>query len=117
MIPAEWSNYRRDEDGELLGYLVPRGDGFVPVTVFGYPLAGPSTISDAERVLDSMGLGYLADDWSLDVDGSWFRVRLSEASPELLRVAIVDYGFTGEIGKRFELSVPVDGRLRMDLPS
>ncbi|MET4781831.1 hypothetical protein [Glaciihabitans sp. UYNi722] len=112
MIPSEWTEYRRDHDDELLGYLVPRGDDFEPVTVFGYSLAEPSAMADAERVLDSVGLGYLADDWFLDVDGEWFTVRLSEASPERLRVAIADYGFAGDIGTRFELPVPVDGRLR-----
>jgi len=42
VIPSHWLGYRRIDDGELLGYVVPTdGALFTPVTVFGYPLGPP----------------------------------------------------------------------------
>jgi hypothetical protein len=46
VIPQTWTPYRRDEDDELLGYLVPVGDARAePVTVFGtrFELEVPET--------------------------------------------------------------------------
>lgn len=86
MIPATWRPYRRAEDDELLGYLRPVDDlaeRFVPVTVFGYPLGNEADEHDAQHVLDSVGLSYLADRWLLTLDEhpDPISVEIVEASP------------------------------------
>jgi hypothetical protein len=117
MIPPTWVEHRRAEDNELLGYLRP-DDGasgkFIPVTVFGYPLGDLADECDAGQVLESVGLSYLADRWSLTLDGRAepISVQIVEASPEQLLVKNVDFGYEGDIGKIFVLDVPADGRLR-----
>lgn len=117
MIPATWIPYRRAEDDELLGYLRPVDgavDRFLPVTVFGYPLGDDAEEGDAQRVLDSTGLSYLAGRWLLTVDGRSepLAVEIVEASPEQLRVKNVDYGHEADIGKIFVLEVPPGPALR-----
>lgn len=118
MIPQTWTPYRRDEDDELLGYLKPHEDSsscVVPVTVFGYELAGPAQPDDAERVLDSLGLSYLAERWLLSLANRVepINVQLVEASPERLVVKSVDFGYEEDYGTLFTLDVPVDDRIRM----
>lgn len=117
MIPATWLPHRRDEDDELLGYLCPvegSTDRFVPVTVFGYPLADDGDEHGARQVLDSVGLSYLADRWLLTVDEHPYpvSVEIVEASPDQVRVKNVDFSYPADIGKIFILGVPVSGALR-----
>ena len=110
MIPTDWTEHHRAEDGELLGYLAPGEDGtFWPVTVFGHPLGGDGTREDAERTLDAIGLSYLADQWLLERPGHQpISVQIVEASPDSVTVANVDYGTTLDYGHQFTLTSPVD---------
>lgn len=114
MIPTEWLPYHREDDGELIGYLVPRGELFAPVTVSGYELDGPGDEYDASRVLESIGMSYLADTWLLSVDdrAEPINVQIIEASPFSLRVKSVDYGWEQDYGTIIDLPVPETGRLR-----
>jgi hypothetical protein len=117
VIPQSWIEHRRAEDNELLGYLRPVDNAsgrYIPVTVFGYALGDPRDQYNAEQILESVGLSYLADRWLLTLDGRaepiW--VQIVEASPERLLVKNVDFGYEGDIGKTFALDVPADGRLQ-----
>ncbi|WP_116248075.1 hypothetical protein [Nocardiopsis sp. FIRDI 009] len=116
MIPGHWRPHHRDEDGELLGYLVPDGPGrYVPVTPFGHPLEEPGDEHDARAALDSRGLAYLADPWLLSVPDrdEPISVRIVEVSPERMRVANADFGYERvDLGHVFVLDVPETGRLR-----
>ncbi|MCH1867936.1 amidohydrolase family protein [Nocardioides sp. CFH 31398] len=60
----------RDEDGELLGRVVPTPQGWVPQTVFGAALAGPGDDEAAEAVVRERGMSVLADPWLLTRDGA-----------------------------------------------
>ena len=113
MIPADWTPYRRLDDGELVGYLKPSGtdDAVVPVTLFGFPLDQPGDEAAGEAVLERIGLSYLADPWWLRLDhGQTIEVRIAEARPDQLIVSNADFGY-GTIGDRFVLEVPEPGRL------
>lgn len=117
MAPAEWVEHRRDEDGELIGYLVPKGaegDLVVPVTVFGYPLGEAMDADAAQRMLDAEGLSYLADRWLLSLQGrdEPISVQIVEINPQRMRVKNVDFGYEGDYGEMFTLPVPAQGRLR-----
>lgn len=114
MIPSTWLPYYREDDGELLGYLVPEGELFTPVTVFGFGLASAADEYTAGQVLESIGLSYLADTWSLSIDGrdDSINVQIVEASPQNLRVKSVDYGWEQDYGTVIDLEVPEKGRLR-----
>lgn len=116
MIPAHWPAHHRDEDGEVLGYLEPVGEGrYRPVTPFGRPLDGPGDEDSARAVLDARGLAYLADPWLLSVPGREepVRVQIVEVSPERVRVANIDLGYEeADLGRVFVLEVPEAERLR-----
>lgn len=113
MIPTDWRAHRREEDGELVGYLRPEGDLVVPVTVFGYPLAEPSPEEEAAEHLDRYGLTYLADRWTLDTDDGPASMQIVEAAPDRLRLKSIDFGDAPlPYGTVVVLDVPVDGQLR-----
>ncbi|MHA7276321.1 hypothetical protein [Arthrobacter sp. HLT1-21] len=113
MIPSTWTAYHREDDGELLGYLVVDGSLHTPVTFFGYRLADAADEFDASQVLQGVGLSYLADTWRLSLKDRKepINVQIVEASPERLRVKSIDYGYAENYGTIFELPVPETGRL------
>ncbi|WP_086820443.1 hypothetical protein [Allokutzneria sp. NRRL B-24872] len=77
----------RDDDGEILGHLVPTTTGWQPMTVFAAALAGPSDFEQAERVLRNDGMSCLADIWWVEHEpGEWREARIQEARPNRLRV-------------------------------
>jgi len=51
VIPADWTSHRRD-DGELLGWIRPEGEGWVAVDLFGHKVSAPLDWLDAEAVLE-----------------------------------------------------------------
>lgn len=110
MIPNHWIRHVREEDHELVGYIVPTSDGqFVPATLFGYHLTEAGDRADAESVLDAAGLSYLADTWMLRTGESEpFQVQILESSPERVMVQNVDFGREDDYGARFPLAVPTD---------
>lgn len=84
----------RREDGELVGWLLPAdtSDGWVPATVFGAALAGPTDRAAAERVVREQGLSSLAEQWwvrrrvvAVGADG-WRPAWLVEVEPDRLRL-------------------------------
>lgn len=113
MIPADWMPHRRRSDGELVGYLVLDGDDFVPLTLFGYPLAPGGELEDVEAVLDERGLALLAERW-LWRDGPRDRmlVRIVEVTPDRVRVVDDETGAAAVVGANlttYDLPVPNDG--------
>jgi hypothetical protein len=112
MIPSSWTPHHRPSDEELVGYLVPQEEAVVPVTLFGYPLAGPSDPDDARRLLEVIGLSILGEPWQLElIDGSHIRVKIREVSAEQVVVFADDFGFGGDLADSFVLEVPEPGRL------
>jgi hypothetical protein len=112
MIPPEWIPHRRQRDQELVGYLVPRDEAVVPVTLFGYRLAGPVDVAEATRLLDTIGLAVLANSWQLELaDGGSIRVKIREVSTDRLVVVSDDFGYGGNMADAILLDVPEPGRL------
>ena len=115
MIPAHWRPHHREEDHEVLGYLAPEGDGYVPMTPFGHPVSRALPEGRAREVLDGRGLSYLAEPWLLTLPDrdEPVTVRIVEVTPHRMRVANADYGYEeADIGHVFVLEVPEAGRLR-----
>ncbi len=115
MIPEHWIEHRRGGDRELIGFVVPEGEDFVPTSLLGTPLGPVGPWEDAEARLDEIGIGYLADTWLLrHDDGSEQRVALVEVDRERVVVANADFANVvgADHGARVELEVPTD-RLRL----
>ncbi|MEU8385574.1 hypothetical protein AB0C32_41275, partial [Streptosporangium sp. NPDC048865] len=60
---------RRDDDGALMGFIRPAGEGWEPLTVFGYPMGAPSSEEEALEVVHRSGLEVLMRPWWFLEDG------------------------------------------------
>ncbi|MDO5068552.1 MAG: hypothetical protein Q4D96_14845 [Propionibacteriaceae bacterium] len=99
----------RRSDGEHVGYLrMTEDNGFVPIDLMWNEVGGPQDLTDAELILDELGLRYLAEDWLLDVEDhpEPVKVRIREITSNQITVASVDYGYSADIGTSFELPNP-----------
>ncbi len=111
MTPEGWIEHRRG-DGELLGWIVPAGDGFDVVDLLGRTrTAGPVDWLAAETLLEDLGIGYLAERYTLvDADGTERPVRIAEVSVDGVTVAADDFGAASAVGanpERHRLPFPV----------
>lgn len=115
MPPTDWIEHRRG-DGELVGWMLPERDGFHVVDLLGRTrTTAPLDWLDAEELLDNLGIGYLADIYSLRLpDGVVRRVRISEVSTAGIVVVADDFGRASAIGsnpERFDLPFPAPDAL------
>ena len=111
-MPSDWIEHRRG-DGELIGWVCPDSDAFVAFDLLGRPVTGPVDWLTAEEALDSVGIGYLAEPFELRLgDGQWLRVRLTEVSPDGIRVKKDDWGAIDVPLVEFSLGFPIPAKLR-----
>ena len=103
------ANLYRAGDGELIGRLVCDGAGVTPETLFGAPLAGPTSWSGAGEVLRARGLASLADSWSYRRDdGADVAVKIVSAYPDRLLLVEAPYGFVSHDSPRHMVATPTD---------
>ncbi|MGO1770665.1 MAG: hypothetical protein ACTHZX_11990 [Microbacterium sp.] len=85
--------HRRGMDGERLGWIQPRDEGFVVIDLLGRERTGVVDWFEAEETLDELGIGYLADPYEMRTEaGTWLRVRIAEVSDDRVRVKKDDWG-------------------------
>ncbi|MFB2583491.1 hypothetical protein [Herbiconiux liukaitaii] len=112
-----WIEHRR-QDGELVGWMRPSGDGFVPVDLLGRSRAGAVDWLEAEELLDDLGIGYLADAYLLQdahllgPGSEGMRVRIVEVSTARILVKKDDFGDMRAPVREFALSWPLPETLR-----
>lgn len=111
-----WIEHRRS-DGEHVGWAAPEGDGFHVIDLLGRRRTeAPIDWLDAETMLEALGIGYLADRYSLRLaDGTERRVRIGELSAARIVVVDDEFGGASAIGSRpetFELPFPAPADLR-----
>ncbi|WP_285116889.1 hypothetical protein [Leifsonia sp. fls2-241-R2A-40a] len=116
-IPADWIEHRRGHDRERLGWVRPstpvEGAGFVVIDLLGREVTGVVDWLKAEETLDALGMGYLADPYELLLDdGRWLRVRITEVSPDGIRVKRDDWGAINVPLVEYRLSFPMPPELR-----
>lgn len=109
-IPRDWFEHRR-EDGELLGWITPAGEDFIPIDLLGRSAASTDWIR-AEEYLEDLGIGYLADIYAYEVNpGEWVQVRLLEVSSRGITIKEDDFGDATANLPRYSLPFPPNGRL------
>ncbi|MCX7521134.1 hypothetical protein OSC27_02445 [Microbacterium sp. STN6] len=112
MVADDWIEHRRG-DGERVGWMVPRGEGFVVVDLLGRERSGPVDWLTAEETLEELGIGYLADPYMLTLEnGGDLRVRIAEVSPAGVRVKRDDFGDIGAPQLYYSLELPAPATLR-----
>lgn len=90
-IPAP-EDVRREEDGELLGRVIPASEGWQAVTTFGAALGNVSSYDDALDIVRTLGMSCLAEPWwvrPLD-QREWREARLMEIRPDRIRLRWTD---------------------------
>lgn len=112
VIPSHWHPHHRADDHELVGYTVDDGDGAVPVSLLGHPLAAPGELRHAMAVLEQRGLAVLAEPWWLTAGETSVEVRVLAAYPDRVTVVEAPYGFFGPDSPRHTLEVPAEGLIR-----
>ena len=97
--------------------MLAEGDGFRAFDLLGRErtTAGAVDWLAAEELLDGLGIGYLADRWTLRfADGTERPVRIAEASARGITVVADEYGAASAVGadlERFRLPFPVSDDL------
>lgn len=116
-LAADWTPYRR-ADRELIGWIRPEGDLWVPVDLLGRDAGAAQEWLDAEAALEARGIGWLADVWMLDRPGADpLRVKLVEVTPDRVVVQTDDFGAIDVPVTRYELSWPAPPSLRLRRPA
>ncbi len=100
--------HTRESDNEKLGYLKMTEEGFVPIDLLWNELGDALELTEAEARLEKTGLGYLAEDWWLDVEDhpERVKVRVREVSTERIVLTNADFGYPADIGFEFVLDNP-----------
>ena len=110
-VPQDWIEHRRG-DRELVGWMRPEGDGFVVIDLLGREVSESVDWATAEELLESTGIGFLAEPFELQLGESWIRVRLVEVSTDGIRVKYEDWGATDADFVEHSLPFPVPSTLR-----
>jgi hypothetical protein len=116
MTAPDWIEHRRG-DGEHVGWMVPADGAFHVVDLLGRQRThAPVDWHDAEEALEALGIGYLADRYSLRLaSGEERRVRIGEVSASGIIVLTDTFGSASAIGahpEEFELPFPAPEDLR-----
>lgn len=117
-VPVEWVEVRRS-DRELIGWLRPEADEWMPVDLLGRDAALEAVdFARGESVLEERGLGFLAERWSLSLADDEVFVRLSEVSTSRVIAVLDDYGaaaavMPGREPVRWVLPWPAPQELRL----
>ncbi|GGR29502.1 hypothetical protein ACFOE1_04760 [Agromyces mediolanus] len=111
MDRSDFIEHRRP-DGELVGWLRPEGEGFVPVDLLGREHGGAVDWLDGETLLEDLGIRYLADPYVLRLEnGTELRVRITEVSTRGIVVKKDDFGAIDAPLVRYELAWPMPPEL------
>ena len=97
--------------------MIAEGDGFRVRDLLGRELtSSPIDWLAAEELLEELGIGYLADRWTLRLpDGSERPVRIAEASVRGVTVVFDEFGAASAVGadlERVRLPFPAPADLR-----
>ena len=96
----------------------PEREGFVVIDLLGRTVSPELDWFAAEELLDSLGIGYLADPYELLLDdGTWLRVRILEVSTDGIRVKRDDWGAIDVPLLEYSLPFPIPDELRPLDPS
>lgn len=85
----------RENDGELLGFVVQDSAGWEAQTIFGYNMARATNRDDVEDVVRQQGLSYLTGIWQYydEDDKNWHPCILKEANDH--QVTVIRTNFMG----------------------
>ncbi|MCG7310887.1 serine/threonine protein phosphatase [Brachybacterium sp. ACRRE] len=112
---ADVFDHLRAEDGEHVGYMEMTADGgFVPYDLLWQRRGEPMDLDEAEAVLDGIGLRLLAEDWLLQEEAGWTRVRIREIDRDRVVVGRAIENMSAHVAKAIDLVGGIDVALPTD---
>ena len=103
-MSEEWITHIGGANREPIGWIVPRGEGFVAIDLLG-----------RERS-DELGIRYLAAPYELVTDSGTSKVYIAEATPDFVRVKEDDFNDINSDQTFHTLPFPVPEELLRELP-
>ncbi|MFE5776748.1 serine/threonine protein phosphatase [Brachybacterium sp. NPDC056505] len=112
---ADVFDHLRAEDGEHVGYMEMTADGgFVPYDLLWQRRGESMDLDEAEAVLDGIGLRLLAEDWLLQEEAGWTRVRIREIDRDRVVVGRAIENMSAHVAKAVDLVGGIDVELPTD---
>ena len=114
--PEDWITHLGGSNREPIGWIVPRGEGFVAIDLLGRERSGTVDWLEAEETLDELGIRYLAAPYELVTDSGTSKVYIAEATPDFVRVKEDDFNDINSDQTFHILPFPVPEELLRELP-
>ncbi|MFT8787277.1 MAG: hypothetical protein ABF806_01795 [Bifidobacterium psychraerophilum] len=113
-MQANWVEYRRDSDGERLGWIIDEEQSYTAVDLLGERRFTTNDWLKAEQYLNNLGLAYLSERYELRTkSGEWVPVRIVGLSPNEILVKIEDFGALEMPMTTYHLPFPKPQQLRL----
>ena len=74
IVPEDWITHLGGANREPMGWIAPRGEGFVAIDLLGRERSGTVDWLEAEETLDELGIRYLATPYELVTDSGTSKV-------------------------------------------
>ena len=115
-MSEEWITHIGGANREPIGWIVPRGEGFVAIDLLGRERSETVDWLEAEETLDELGIRYLAAPYELVTDSGTSKVYIAEATPDFVRVKEDDFNDINSDQTFYTLPFPVPEELLRELP-
>ena len=116
IVPEDWITHLGGANREPIGWIVPRGEGFVAIDLLGRERSGTVDWLEAEEALDELGIRYLAAPYELVTGSGASKVYIAEATPDFVRVKEDDFNDINSDQTFHTLPFPVPEELLRELP-
>lgn len=116
IVPEDWITHLGGANREPIGWIVPRGEGFVAIDLLGRERSGTVDWLEAEETLDELGIRYLATPYELVTGSGASKVYIAEATPDFVRVKEDDFNDINSDQTFHTLPFPVPEELLRELP-
>ena len=115
-MPEDWITHLGGANREPIGWIAPRGEGFVAIDLLGRERSETVDWLEAEETLDELGIRYLAAPYELVTDSGTSKVYIAEATPDFVRVKEDDFNDINSDQTFHILPFPVPEDLLRELP-
>lgn len=115
-MSEDWITHLGGANREPIGWIAPRGEGFVAIDLLGRERSGTVDWFEAEETLNELGIRYLAAPYELVTGSGASKVYIAEATPDFVRVKEDDFNDINSDQTFHTLPFPVPEELLRELP-
>ncbi|MCI1832860.1 MAG: hypothetical protein LKI77_07980 [Bifidobacterium sp.] len=112
-MESNWIEYRRDSDGERLGWIIDNNESYTVVDLLGHQRFTTDDWLKAEQYLEDLGLMYLSEQYEMrTASHEWIPVRITGVSSKEIQVKTEDFGAIDSPTTTYSLPFPMPEQLR-----